>query len=220
MIENEPDAVIFDLDGVLVDSRHAFAASVNAALVGLGRQPRPPESLWQYLGPPTHETFAELLGNRGPVVDEAVEAYRRRYRRMAATESKPFDGIPEALEFLERRLPLLVATSKPQEIAGQLLEDLDLRHYFRAVIGPSLTARDEPKSETLARALDLLPEGCETPVMIGDRYFDVYAAHAHDVACIGALWGIGGEDELLAAKVDVLVEKPGDLIDLLAPRAV
>lgn len=205
MIGDEPDAVVFDLDGVLVDSRLAFTASVNAALQEFGRRPRPPEELYRFLGPPTYEAFEELLGNRGPVVDEAVEAYRRRYRRMAATESAPFDGVPEMLETLERKLPLVVATSKPQEIAGKLLEDLHLRHYFRAVIGPDLTARNEPKAETLERALDLLPNECMTPVMVGDRWYDIVAAKEHDIASIGVLWGIGDEDELLGAKADVLV---------------
>jgi phosphoglycolate phosphatase len=218
VIDPEPDAVVFDLDGVLVDSRTAFANSVNAALQEFGREPRAPEDLHKYLGPPVHETFEELLGNRGPVVDEAVEAYRRRYRRMASSESKPFDGIPEVLEQLERVLPLVVATSKPQEIAGQLLEELHLRHYFRAVIGPALTARHEPKTETLERALEELPNECLVPVMVGDRYFDVQAAHAHDIACIGVLWGIGGENELLGARADVLVERPDELLDLLTPR--
>ena len=130
----------------------------------------------------------------------------------------PFKRIPETLETLERRLPLLDATSKSQEIAGQLLEDLHLRHYFRAVCGPGLDARHEPKRITLGRALEQLPLECEAPVMIGDRYHDVVAAHAHDIPCIGALWGIGGEDELLGAKAEVLVEAPGDLVDLLSPR--
>jgi phosphoglycolate phosphatase len=213
-----PDAVLFDLDGVLVDSRRAFAASVNAALEAHGARPRPPAELHRFLGPPIHETFAELLGTDGPVADACVETYRSRYRRMAAAESAPFAGIPEALEVLERALPLVVATSKPQPMAEQLLAELDLRHYFRGVAGPALDARAEPKSVTIVRALEYLPSGCEEPVMIGDRHHDVDAARAHGIPCIGALWGIGGEEELLAARADVLAEAPSDLPGLLLPR--
>jgi phosphoglycolate phosphatase len=215
---NAADAVLFDLDGVLVDSRRAFATSVNAALEAHGATPRPPQELHRYLGPPIHATFAELLGGDGPEVDACVETYRARYRRMAAEESAPFDGIPEVLEALERALPLVVATSKPKPVAERLLEELHLRHYFRGVAGPSLEARAEPKSETLVRALEYLPPGCQAPVMIGDRHHDVDAARAHGIPCIGVLWGIGGEAELLAAHADVLAGSPSDLPDLLLPR--
>lgn len=207
-------AVLFDLDGVLVDSRHAFATSVNAALAAHGREARAPEDLVRFLGPPIHGTFEELLGERGPAVDACVEAYRARYREHAAAESTVFDGIPEALEALAP-LPLAVATTKPQPVAEALLEALDVRRFFLGIAGPSLDARAETKAVTMSRALELLPTGAEPVVMVGDRRYDVEGARAHGLRCIGVLWGAGTEAELREAGADALATTPGELPALL-----
>jgi phosphoglycolate phosphatase len=207
------DAVLFDLDGVLVDSRIAFVRSVNAALAEQGLPERAPEELHEYLGPPLHRTFAALGGEDGGV-DALVMSYRARYRRTMAAESAVFAGIPEMLERLAETMPLVVATSKSQALAEPLLEQLGLRDHFQAVYGPSLQARDESKSLTIARALDGLPHA-RRPVMVGDRKFDVLGARAHELPCIGVLWGIGTERELREAGAVALVDEPSKLVALL-----
>jgi phosphoglycolate phosphatase len=207
------DAVLFDLDGVLVDSRTAFARSMNAALAEHGLPERPPEELHGYLGPPLHRTFA-ALGATGDLVDALVLSYRARYRATMAAESAVFAGIPEALDALAAVMPLVVATSKSQALAEPLLEQLGLRHRFQAVHGPSLQARDEGKSLTIARALEHLPHA-RRAVMVGDRKFDVLGARAHELPCVGVLWGIGSERELREAGAAALVREPSELVSLL-----
>jgi phosphoglycolate phosphatase len=209
------DAVLFDLDGVLVDSRTAFARSLNAAFVEHGLPEYPDAELHPHLGPPLHRTVATLVADAGEeLVDGLVLSYRARYRAMAVAESAVFDGIAEALGQLSAVMPLVVATSKSKALAEPLLEELGLRGYFQEIHGPSLQARDEAKSLTIGRALAGLPHA-RRPVMIGDRKFDVLGARAHDLPCVGVLWGIGTERELREAGAVVLVEEPGDLVGLL-----
>lgn len=207
------DAVLFDLDGVLVDSRTAFANSINAALAEHGLDERAPEELLQYLGPPLHRTMA-LFAEDDAQADALVMSYRARYRRTMAAESAVFDGIPEALDALGARMPLVVATSKPAALAEPLLEQLGVRDRFGAVHGPQLQARDESKSLTIARALEGLPHA-RSPVMVGDRKFDVLGARAHDLPCVGVLWGFGDERELREAGAAALVGAPSELVGLL-----
>jgi len=207
------DAALFDLDGVLVDSRIAFVRSVNAALEEHGLPEREPAELHPYLGPPLHRTFASL-GAGEEQVDTLVVSYRARYRSTMAEESAVFDGIPEALDALAATMPLVVATSKSRALAEPLLEQLGLLHRFQAVHGPSLQARDEGKSLTIARALEGLPHA-RRPVMVGDRKFDVLGARAHELPCVGVLWGIGSERELREAGAVALVREPGELVELL-----
>jgi len=209
----EADAVLFDLDGVLVDSRTAFARSINAALVAHGLPERADDELHTYLGPPLHRTFA-ALGGVDAQIDALVLSYRARYRTTMAQESAVFAGIPEALEALAEVMPLVVATSKSQALAEPLLEQLGLRDCFQAVHGPSLQARDEAKSLTIARALEGLPHA-RRPVMVGDRKFDVLGARAHGLPCVGVLWGIGSEQELREAGAAALVSAPEELPELL-----
>ncbi|HEY3827945.1 MAG TPA: HAD hydrolase-like protein [Solirubrobacteraceae bacterium] len=210
------DAVLFDLDGVLVDSRVPFACSVNAALVAHGCPPRPEPELHQYLGPPLHRTFQALVGE-GPLVQRCVDSYRARYRELAASETTVFPGIREILESLSDRLPLVVATSKPRALAEPLLDALKLRSFFAAVVGPELDSENEQKAVTVGRAMCELPPEAH-PVMIGDRKHDITAAHEHDLRAIGVLWGIGSEKELLTAGADALVPNPAELATLIATR--
>ncbi len=209
------DAVLFDLDGVLVDSRVPFARSVNAALAAQGLPPRPEHELHQHLGPPLHQTFRALVDEE-PLVQPCVDAYRARYRELAASETTVFTGIREILNELSERLPLLIATSKPRALAEPLLDALDLRRFFAAVIGPALDSENEQKATTIGRATrELAPDA--RPVMVGDRKHDITAAHEHNIPAIGVLWGIGSEQELLAAGANALAQTPTELATLLAP---
>jgi phosphoglycolate phosphatase len=208
------DAVLFDLDGVLVDSRVPFARGVNAALAAQGLPPRPEHELHQYLGPPLHRTFQALVGEES-LVRPCVNSYRARYRELAASETTVFPGIREILDELSEHLPLVIATSKPSALAEPLLESLDLRRFFAAVVGPELDSENEQKAVTVGRAMrEFAPE--VHPVMVGDRKHDIAAAHEHDIRSIGVLWGIGSEDELRTAGADALAHTPAELATLLA----
>jgi phosphoglycolate phosphatase len=207
------DTVLFDLDGVLVDSRVPFARSINGALIEHGLPPRPAHELYGYLGPPIHETFQALIEDQS-TLQRCVDSYRRRYREMGARETVVFPGIAEILEALSHEFPLLVATSKPRVLAEPLLETLNLRGYFEAVIGPELDSESEQKAVTVERAIGLLPRKAR-PVMVGDRRYDVAAAHANGILAIGVLWGIGSEAELRAAGADAIAHSPAELRTLL-----
>jgi phosphoglycolate phosphatase len=209
------DAVVFDLDGVLVDSRAAFARCVNVTLAEHGHEVWPVEELHRFLGPPIHDTFERLVGGARAEADELTAAYRRLYEATMLEDSLVFDGIPEALAELARRLPLAVATSKTIVHARPLLEALDLARHFVTIAGPALEARAEPKALTLERALAEL-DGVARPVMVGDTRFDVAGARAHDLPCVGVLWGVGTREELEAAGAVTLVEAPEELPRVLA----
>jgi phosphoglycolate phosphatase len=204
------DAILFDLDGVLVDSRVPFARSFNAALLANGLQERPEEELHAFIGPPIHESFRLASGEDD--VERFVDAYRTRYRTFMAEETEAFAGIPELLAGLDR--PAVVATSKPRALAEPLLRSLGLADHFLAVEGPSLDADSEPKAATIERALAALPAGAR-PLMVGDREHDVQGAAAHGLDCVGVLWGIGSREELLGAGAVAVVETPGELGELL-----
>ncbi len=209
------DAVLFDLDGVLVNSRVSFSRSVNSALTAHGLPPKPERELHQYLGPPLHRTFQALVGEES-LVQPCVDSYRARYREMAASETIVFPGIREILDRLVEQVPLLVATSKPRALAEPLLDALNLREFFVVVIGPELDSENEQKAVTVGRAMqELSPKA--RPVMVGDRKHDIVAAHEHDIHAIGVLWGIGSEVELRTAGADAIARTPVELKTFLAP---
>lgn len=211
---SDSDAVLFDLDGVLVDSRRSFTTSLNAALAAHGLPERPSEQLVVHLGPPMHQTMRELVGGDEDLVESCIAAYRARVREHGPEESRLYDGIAEAVRAIAAVKPVVVATSKPQPLAELLLSAHGLADAFTAIVGPALDARDEPKAATIDRALGHLPPSAAA-VMVGDRRYDVIGAQAHGLPCVGVLWGVGDAAELRAAGAATLVEHPRELPPLV-----
>lgn len=210
--------VLFDLDGVIVDSRDAIARSINHALEGHGIAPRPEADLYPVIGAPLHDVFADLLREAGK--DETLSAsciarYRERYGEASLVETKAYEGMPELIEALAPHARLGVATTKPAEYACPILQAVGVLDLFEVVVGSPLhTHRSEGKATTIARALDSL--GIRAPgTMVGDRRFDMEGGRANGLRTVGVLWGEGTRQELEAAGADVLVDRPAELLAAL-----
>jgi phosphoglycolate phosphatase len=204
--------VLFDLDGVLVDSRGPISSCINHALAAHGLPERDPADLYRYIGPPLLHAFAELLAQpiESPAVARCAETYRERYADASLTETAVTPGIADVLGTLRdggRRLG--VATSKPRPFAEPLLDVLGMRAYFDVVAGPELDASGEDKITTVGAALRAL--GADRGAMVGDRSFDMLAARAHGLRAVGVGWGIGSRAELEAAGAERIVATPAEL---------
>jgi phosphoglycolate phosphatase len=205
-----PAAVLFDLDGVLIDSRVAITRSLNHALVAVGAPERPPAELERWIGPPLLDAFAELAGPGR--AHAGLDAYRARYATASLEETLLAPGMDVALAEIAAVVPTAVATSKPRAFAVPLCERLGLARHLTAIEGPGLDAPHEPKAVTVARALAALglAPGADA-VLVGDRSHDVEGARANGIRCVGVLWGIGDRAELEAAGADAIVAAPADL---------
>ena len=211
-----PTAVLFDMDGTLLDSRPGIVAATNATLRALGRPEVAEADLVPRIGPPLHDTWAELLQRPVTDVADVVADYRVRYATLMLDGTRPYAGVERLLEGLaERGLLLAVATSKAQPLAVALLEHLGLDGYFAAVRGPVPPSVEE-KPATVARALEAL--GLTTgmgAVIVGDRHHDITGGRAHGLATIGAAWGYGSRAELEAAGADAIASEPLGVAPLL-----
>jgi phosphoglycolate phosphatase len=209
-----PDAVLFDLDGTIIDSRVPFVTSMNYALAANGHPQREPRELLPYLGPPTRIALAELVGDDDALIGPTLATYREHYARTSPETTLVYEGIPELLQSLHGRVLLAVATSKIATSAVMLLEHLGLAQLFDVISGPLESALAEPKSVTVAQALVALG-GPRRAVMVGDRLYDVEGAREHGVPTIGVLWGAGSEQELRAAGAWEIVSSPDEIPPLL-----
>lgn len=206
------DAVLFDLDGVLVDSRTAITGCINHALVENGCSARRVEDLHRFIGPSLSSAFAELTGRPADsgLVASCLRSYRARYAEASLSETPITPGIDTALSELARRYRLAVATSKPLAFAEPLLIALGLRAHFTTVAGPDLSVQGETKASTIAAALKTLGHP-KRGVMIGDRSHDIVGANANSLPSIGVTWGIGSASELREAGADSVVDRPTEL---------
>jgi len=212
---HSPDAVLFDFDGTIADSRRPYTSSLNYAFGELGLPTHPPDQLYQYMGPPMHATLADHLGVPAELIDPVVALYRERYAEIGPDETVAYAGIPELLARLHGEVPLAVATSKVITLAEPLLEHMGLRELFDVVAAPGVDTISETKSETIGAALRGLGQPPAGVVMVGDRLYDVLGAAEHQIPTIGVLWGEGSEAELRDAGARWIVSRPDEIPGLL-----
>lgn len=209
-------AVLFDLDGVLVDSRAPISGCIRHALDTHGLPEQSAISLERFIGPPLTRAFAEITGHAedSTLVLGCLASYRARYREVSLRDTTVFCGIPKVLALLSERHRLGVATSKPRAFAEPLLKALDLSDCFCHVAAPDLDAHREDKEATIRSAIAAI--GPDRAVMVGDRSFDIHGAHACGIPAIGVSWGIGSVQELTGAGADAIVDDPPDLTEAIS----
>jgi AHBA synthesis associated protein len=210
------DAVIFDLDGVVVDSfavmSEAFAIAY-AEVVGDG--PAPFEEYRRHLG----RYFPDIMRIMDLPLAMEEPFVRESYR--LAGEVTVFDGVTELLLTLRARgLRLAIATGKSGPRARSLLDTLGLLPFFEHVIGSDEIARPKPAPDIVEKALSLLGVQADRAIMIGDAPTDLASAQGAGVASAAAMWAPPEDvDALLAGNPDVVLQHPLDLLALCPPVA-
>ncbi|MGC0373848.1 HAD-IA family hydrolase [Streptomyces sp. SAI-229] len=208
-----PRAVVFDLDGVLVDSfevmRQAFTVAY-AEVVGPGEPPF--REYNRHLG----RYFPDIMRIMGLPLEMEEPFVRESYR--LAHRVRLFPGVDPLLQELrDRGLRLSVATGKSGPRARSLLDQLGVLPLFDHVIGSDEVARPKPAPDIVLRALDLMEVGAEEAMMIGDALTDLASARSAGVTAVAALWGETAEEEMLAAAPDVVLRRPAELLGLCPP---
>ncbi len=207
-------AVLLDLDGTLVASREGIIACLRRALAELGHAIDAGADLDWVVGPPLPDIMARLLSEFGDDrVGEAVLAYRRNYEASGMLDSPLFDGVADFMQALTasgRRV--LLATSKPEQLARRILGMRGLTGHFHGFYGARPDDSGAEKPELIARLIEEEAIDPAHSVMVGDRRFDISGAHANDMRAVGALWGYGGRQELEDAGADGLADSPRTLL--------
>jgi phosphoglycolate phosphatase len=202
-------ALIFDLDGTLSDSMPGIIGCLRKVLDArnMGDQGR----LERFVGPPVEEWTAELLPDAGEEARvELARDYRACYDREGWNNNSLFPGVREMLTELHRQgFPLYVCTSKQQHFAVRILDMFELSGLFTAIYGDKAEYASHSKVDLLASLLSQHRLQPETTWMVGDRIFDIQAAHANGVRCVAAGWGYGSPQEY--AQADVIAPTPAEV---------
>jgi beta-phosphoglucomutase-like phosphatase (HAD superfamily) len=129
------DAAIFDLDGVIVDSRTPVRTAINAALERHGFPPRDPGELDRFIGPPALDAFVELTGEPqgSDRVAACVDTYHREYERLFLTQTTLIEGIVTVLEAIELPLALATANTRDNIHPVQGVQSVQNTHRFAAL---------------------------------------------------------------------------------------
>ena len=206
-------AVLFDLDGTLTDSRPGILACFRFAFARLAETGGPSvslpadEDLRFIVGPPLRQSFARFAD--AAFNEPLMGYYLERYQPIGAFENRVYDGVTEALDLIAADgVRLHVATSKNERDARAILDHFGLSHRFDSINGARLDGSRSVKREIIGDTLAAHGLGPDDAAMIGDREFDMLGAKTVGVAAIGALWGYGSREELIAAEADALASTP------------
>lgn len=206
--------VIFDLDGTVTDSAIGITNSVAYALKRWNIEVEDKSELNCFVGPPLAQSFEKYYGFSKEQALEAVEEYRVYYRDRGIFENLVYPGIPELLaELRARGKKVVLATSKPEYFAKQILDHFDLAKYFDFAAGATMDSSRTKKGLVIKYALsELGVTDMSECVMVGDRDQDVNGARENGIDCIGVLYGYGGIEELTSAGAAYIAETVEDIL--------
>lgn len=212
---------LFDLDGTITDPAEGITNSVVYSLQKYGIEVKDKTKLYKFIGPPLLDSFSKYYGFTDIESQKAVDYYREYYRDKGILENRVYDGFKDVLKRLQRDgKTLVVATSKPEVFARQILDYFDLSKYFTYIAGSNLDGTRTNKAEVIEYALkscDIMSR--DDVIMIGDRKYDIVGANKIGIDSIGVLFGYGNREEFIESGATYIVETVKDLYDLVIKRA-
>ena len=206
--------ILFDLDGTLTDPGRGITNSVAYALDKFGITIADKTELYKFIGPPLTDSFEKYYGFSSEDAVTAVEYYREYFKPKGIYENEIYEGVPELLKTLkENGKAVILATSKPELFAKEILKYFGIDVYFDFVAGATLDKTRTKKGDVIAYALNSLcitdKEKC---LMVGDREQDINGAKQNGIDSLGVLYGYGGMQELTNAKSTYIAETVKDII--------
>lgn len=204
--------IFFDLDGTLADSKEGITNSISSALAHYGIT-ADDALLSKCIGPPLRESFTRFFNFTEDDVDEVIRLFRKYYAESGVFESSLYDGVREMLEALRAEgKELILATSKEEDFARQILDNFKITHLFSFVSGADLDSGRLSKGAVLRHVLDNHKiESLNRCVMVGDREHDVDGAHKIGITCASVLYGYGSKQELQEAGADFFIDSVDEL---------
>lgn len=207
-------ALLFDIDGTLIDTVDAIVASMNGAFAEFEVKPLTLSEIRPLIGMPVARQMDLLRGMQGPVVDRITDRYYELFMERVERGLPVFPGVRETLPLLSR--PISTMTTRRLYGAKRMLEVAGIASSFRAIVGGDEVARPKPYPDLplySAKALGVAPEHC---VVVGDSPVDILAGRAARMQTIAATYGYGSPSAIHEAKPHAEIRRFEDLPGVLA----
>lgn len=212
----EKKAILFDLDGTLIDSRPGIFKSLHYAFRALDLPVPSDAVLSRFFGPSLATSFRDVCGFDEALTEKAIEQYRVYYRSAGMFECEVYPGLEMLIRTLKAQgKKVALATKKPELFAKQILEKKGLLELFDHVAGATLEDKSEHKDSIVIRAAEVMHVEKKDCVMLGDMRFDCIGAKLAGIDCIGVTYGYGTEQELIEHGAAALAKDGGELLKLL-----
>jgi len=211
-------AVIFDLDGTLVNSLQDIADSMNVVLESYNYPTHSYEAYINFIGSGIRSLVSKALpinNNNEKHIDTCFNKMIEVYRDNCTCKTKPYDGIVALLDnLIARNFKLSVLSNKSDEFTKKIIASL-LPNYFDPVRGLTIEALKKPNpfgAIEISKDLNIKPEEI---IYIGDSGIDMQTATNANMFAVGVLWGFGTKEELISNGAKYVLSNPLDLIQIL-----
>ncbi len=210
-------AVIFDLDGTLVDTLADLGESINFALASLGQPKHQIEAFRQMIGNGLR-IFAKraLPSDRGALCEQVVAIMRRHYADNCLVNSRLYEGIYETVTELHKRaVKLAVLTNKDQDLAKHILEHFFAVGTFDYIFGAVNGQPVKPHGQVVRRLMDIMKLSQSDVILVGDSGVDMDTAVGAGIRAVGVSWGYRTRKELIDHGAVMVIDGPAELLNLV-----
>ncbi len=210
-------AIFYDLDGTLLDTLADIVASTNTILAKHGLTTHDYESYKQFIGNGARVLIerASQLGNTH-MVDLLLTEYLAYYDEHSTELTAPYQGILEVLEACqEKGIAISVVSNKPHASTVKTVKHYFPHIRFFAIEGQSDGIPAKPDPVKVLRILDELGISPSEAIFVGDSNVDILTGQNANLRTIGCCYGFRGKEELKAAKADILIDKPSEILNYI-----
>ena len=208
-------AVLFDLDGTLVDSYAALAEAVNFARREHGLHELSAARIREFIGDGL-DTLLRRAFSVDDVPRSVKDAFESRYDEICCEESTILADVEATLSTLHGfGVAMAVCTNKPTSFSKKILTFLQLAPYFRAIVGPDLAGARKPDAQHVLHTLEATSCAAADALFVGDMPIDVHAARNSGIDVAVVATGSSTAEALQASKPDHYLKKFGDLVGVV-----
>jgi phosphoglycolate phosphatase len=212
-------AVLFDLDGTLLDTIGDLTDSMNIALNHLGFPGHNAGACKMFVGDGVEMfAFRALPENdrHQAMVKKCASLMRQEYKKRWAKKTRPYEGIPELLnELTNRNLKMSILSNKPDDATKEMVAEILSKWSFHPVAGAQVSVPKKPDPTLAIQISQELQVSPERFLYLGDTGTDMRTARGAGMFAVGVLWGFRSAEELEHAGARVLVKHPRDVLALL-----
>lgn len=211
-------AVIWDLDGTLLDTLDDLARSTNAALAMNDLPARTTDEVRCFLGNGVHWLIEHAVpygGAEHPNFQKVLDAFIEHYGVHSRDHTRPYDGIMGVLdELADRGIKLAVVSNKVDFAVRQLCKEY-FGERMHSAVGDDPSRRKKPAPDSVLEAMHQMGVMQQECVYVGDSDVDVFTARNAGIPCIAVTWGFRSEESLVAAGAQHVAHAPQDILDIV-----
>ena len=207
-------ALIFDLDGTLVDSYEPITESLNYVRTAFGLRPKTLDEVRLEVGRGLDSLVRDNIGEER--TEEGVRLFRARYRKVFREGTRLLPGVGATVRELARRaVPMAITSNKPAYFSREIVEHLGFGGAFVGIIGPEMVEHPKPDPEMVRMAIALIDRPDAEVLYVGDMRIDIDTCRRAGIAVCAIASGSETREILAAARPDIMIDRFEELLALV-----